>query len=206
MKIRPMLLSLSAIILLPGLLAVASATQQSKERLIQRLPVEANEPIAITDIKVNDRSVSFDKKFSGDDEWLRSLVISVKNTSDKLILFASIRLQFPRSAGGSERFSIFQISHGNAALPMRPPTHEERVVGIGPDETVEIRLSPQRFTDLRDFLSATQYPYSIEKVGLSIDEVIFQDDTMWYAGAISVRNPKEPGSWINSLYANRKPQ
>ena len=81
------------------------------------------------------------------------------------------------------------------------------MVGFGPDETVEISLSPQQqFAGLRDFLSATQYPYSIEKVDLSIGHVVFADDTMWYAGSQAQRDPKDLSRWINSRYANPKPQ
>lgn len=184
----------------------SSVAQQPKERVITRLPVEQNEPIAITDIKVNDRSVSFDKKFSADDEWLRSLVISVKNKSDKLILYASIRLDFPRPAGSQDKMSIYDIFNGNFGLQMRPPTPEERLVGIPPGETVEIRLSVQQFVELRNFLTATRFPQSIERVEMSISHVIFEDDSMWYAGTICRRDPKEPSSWINSRVTNSKPQ
>jgi hypothetical protein len=169
-----------------------------KEREIRRLPIEENEPIAITSIKVNEQSVSFNKKFRADDEWLSGLVISIKNKSDKLILFASIRLQFPPSPSGPERISIYDMAQGNAALPTRPPTAEERVVGFGPGETFEISLSPQQFRGFRDFLSATVHSSSIEKVDLSLSHVIFADDTMWYAGSQLRRDPKDPSTWLNS--------
>jgi hypothetical protein len=184
----------------------ASAAQQATERVIRRLPVEQNEPITITDIKVNDRSVSFDKKFSADDEWLRSLVVSIKNKSDKLILFASIRLQFPRTTDSPNRISIYDISYGNAGLPTRRPTAEERLVGISPGETVVMQLSAQQAVDLRAFLTGTQYPASIETVDLSLSHIIFADDTMWYAGSQAQRDPKDPSRWVNSQYANSKPQ
>src|SRR5436309_3522368 len=76
-----------------------TAAQEAKERIIRRLPVEKDEPVSMTDLKVNDQSVSLDKKFSADDEWLRTLTISMRNKSDKVILYASIQLQFPRAAG-----------------------------------------------------------------------------------------------------------
>ena len=81
MKIRSMLLSLSAIVLFTSVSFASTAVQQSRERVIRRLPVEQNEPLAITDIKVNDQSVSLDKQFSADDEWLRSLVFSTAMTA-----------------------------------------------------------------------------------------------------------------------------
>jgi hypothetical protein len=154
MKIRSMLLSLSAVVLFTSVSFASTAAQQTKERVIRRLPVEQNEPLAITDIKVNERSVSSDKQFSADDEWLRSLVFSVKNKSDKRILYASIDLQFPRPAGSQDRMAIYDMACGNGALQTRRPTSQETLVGISPGETVEIRLSVQQFVGLRDFLTA----------------------------------------------------
>jgi len=174
-----------------------SVAQQPKERVIRRLPVEENEPIAITDIKVDGRSVSLDKNFTADDEWFRSLVFSVKNKSDKLILFASIRLQFPRPADSQGRTAIDDVSYGNGALQTRRPTSQETLVGISPDETVEIRLPAQQFVGLRELLKATNYPSSIDKLDLRIGHVIFADDTMWYGKAFR-RDPNDPTTWIPS--------
>lgn len=174
-----------------------SIAAQSQERVIKRLPVEQNEPIEITDIKVNGQSVSFDKKFVADDEWLRSFVVSIKNRSDKLILFASIQLQFPRPPGSQDRMAIDDMSYGNWALQTRTPKPDELLAGMRPSEIVEIELSAQQFDDLRKFLTATNYPASIEKVDLRINRVIFQDDIMWTRGAQTRRDPTNASTWKN---------
>jgi hypothetical protein len=201
--------SLSLTIVILTLIACAfqtSVAQQPTERVIRRLPVEENEPIAITDIKVNAQSVSLDKKFVADDDWLRSLVFSVKNKSDKLIRYASIRLQFPRPAGSRDIQAFYDMSYGNGALQTRRPISQDTLVGMSPGETVEILLSAQQFVALRGLLNATNYPSSIEKLDLGMSHIIFADDTMWYAGATCLRDPQEPSTWINSLYANPKPE
>ena|ERR1041385_260103 len=184
----------------------STAAQPAQERVIRRLPIEKNEPIEIIDIRVNGQSVSLDKKFTADDEWLSSLVFAVKNRSDKRILFASIRLQFPRPIGAPGNPAIYDMSYGNWALQTRIPNSDERSVGLQPGETATIRLTARRFADLKDFLSMAHYPYSIDLVELSIAPAIFDDDTMWYAGAISRRDPKDPTTWINSQYLNSKPK
>jgi hypothetical protein len=199
-------LTLSAAILAVILCtAYRTVAQQPLERLVKRLPVEEDEPIEIADIKVDGQSVSLDKRFRADDDWLGTLVFSVKNKSNKLILFASIRLQFPRPDGSREIPSIYDMSYGNPVLQTRRTTPQDTLLGISPGETAEIRLSAQQFAALREFLSATKFPSSIENVELSISRIIFADDTMWYAGAISVRDPKDPSTWTNSKYANSKP-
>lgn len=183
------------IALIAGTLCVSA--QEPQVRTINRLPIERKEPLSIVKVEVNGQSVSVGKGFVSDDDWLRSLVISVKNKSDKLILFASIQLQFPRATRSQDRFSIADMSHGNWALPMRPPTEDERQVGIPPGETVEVRLSVQEFVDLRKFLTATGYPAKTEKVDFRINEVIFGDDTMWTRGSYCRRDHNDPGTWIN---------
>ena len=196
MKIRSILLSLSAVVLFTSVSFASSAVQQSRERVIRRLPIEKNEPIGITSVKVNDRAVLSNQKFVADDDWLRGLVISVRNKTDKLILYASIQLQFPRPVA-KERFSIFDMSYGNRGLPQRPPTPSEKLVGLAPGETVDIVLSSEEFATLRQFLTGTGYPPSIKTMDLRIDQVIFEDDTMWSGGTSLRRDPKDPGTWIN---------
>ena len=175
-----------------------SLAQPSQERLIHRMPIEQNEPVEITEIKVNGQSVSFDKKFMADDDWLRTLVVSIKNKSDKLILFASIQLQFPRPPESKERFSVSDMSTGNAALWVRAPTPDEKLIGIRTGEMADIQISAQDFVGLREFLNATNYPASIENVDLRISSVIFEDDTMWRAGTSLSRDPKASGRWTRS--------
>lgn len=195
MKTRRVSSGIALISLIAGTLCASA--QEPQVRTINRLPIEKKEPLSIVKVEVNGQPVSVIKGFVSDDDWLRSLVISVKNKSDKLILFASIQLQFPRATGPQDRFSIAEMSHGNRALPMRPPTEDERQVGIPPGETVEVRLSVQEFVDLRKFLTATGYPANIEKVDFRINEVIFCDDTMWTRGSYCRRDHSDPGTWIN---------
>ena len=196
MKIRS-ILSLGAIVLFASFLFVANATQQSKERLIRRINVERNEPIAITETTVNGRTVSFGEKFVADDDWMKGLIISVKNTSDKLILFVSLGLRFPRPPNSQDKISVTDVSTENRALLIRPPTGDERLVGIAPGKTIELQLSADEFHNIQRFLTDTGYPSSIEKVDVTIDSVIFDNDTMWGGGSYFRRNPNDPSSWIN---------
>jgi hypothetical protein len=192
-----------------GLVSVAVAfnattAQEAKQRVIVRMPVEKGEPIEITDIKVNGQSVSLNKAFSADDDWLRNLVMSVRNKSDKVISYASINLRFPRPPSSQEVPAIHDMSYGNSALTTRQPSPQDPVVGISPGEIVEIRLSNQQFVALRDFLSAIKYSSSIERIDLGVGHIIFADDTMWYGEAFQ-RDPNDPRTWIPSR-PNSKPR
>jgi hypothetical protein len=177
-------------------LTTARALQQSNERLVHRLSVEQGAPIVITSMKVNGQSISFDEKFDAPDDWLRGLVISVKNRSDKMILLVSLSFQFPRSPGSSERFSVAEMLYGDEDFRTRKPTSEERLVGVAPGHTVDIKLTSKQFEFWQSFLSETGYPSSIKTVNFRFNDVLFEDDTMWNGGELLKRDPKNLGTWV----------
>jgi hypothetical protein len=176
--------------------------QQATPCVIHRLPVEANEPLAITEVKASGQSVTLDQVFTANEEWLKTLTVSVKNKSDKVIVYAAINLQFPRDGSSHDRTAIFEMFYGSWTLQTRRPP-KEISVGISPGKTVEIHLSPSQFADLSGLLLATGYLTPIEKVAVGIGPVIFADDMMWYAGAKLRRDSSDPTLWIN---AGPKPQ
>jgi hypothetical protein len=177
--------------------------QQATPHVIHRLPVEANEPLAITEVKASGQSVTLDQVFTANEEWLKTLTVSVKNNSDKVIVYAAINLQFPRYGSSHDRTAIFEMFYGSWTLQTRRPARKEISVGIQPGKTVEIHLSPSQFADLSGLLLATGYLSPIEKVAVGIGPVIFADDMMWYAGAKLRRDSSDPTLWIN---AGPKPQ
>jgi hypothetical protein len=172
-----------------------SALPQQKERLLHRLPVEKGEPIVITDIKVNGKSISFDQEFEADDDWIKNLVFSVKNRSDKRILHMSFMLWFPRPPGLQGIGSVSRLFYGDPDLPIRKPTPQERLIGIAPGEAANVKFTLEQFEGLRSFLAATGYSVSIERVEFNINEVLFDDDTEWNGGAIFRRDKDNPNHW-----------
>lgn len=94
-------LIISGVLILVTLTSVAepqttpSRGSQSREPIIKRLPYALTEPLAITGVKVNGKLVGFDKPFPGEDDWLKSLSVSIKNVSTKRILFARVVMSFP---------------------------------------------------------------------------------------------------------------
>ena len=173
------------------------ATQDANERIIGRLPIEQDEPLAITAITVNDRRVELNRPFVAPGGWIRNLVISVKNISNKPILFASIRLVFPRSANSSAAVSIYDVVYGDNLLMTRQPASNQQLVGLMPGNTASMKLSVENFVELERFLRETDYPSDVERIDLRIGHVIFDDDTMWYAGTALRRDPNDSGKWVN---------
>lgn len=175
-------------------LSVTGHAQPSRERVIVRMPVEKNEPLTIVETKVSGQRITLGQKISANDDWLRGLVFSVKNTSDKRVLFASVELFIQQPDGARGMFDIF---YGPWALQNRQPKPEEQLVGIPPGETTEISFSVQRYVGFMTFLDDTHIGPSVENVKVRFGRVIFEDDTMWTRGDQFSRDPTNPRSWNN---------
>ena len=179
-----------------ALFAFGNTADAPNERLLTRLP-QKNEPIAIIEMSVNGETISFGRHFVAADDWMRTLVITVKNTSSKRILFLNfdLFLKFPERP--NERFVLFdQLSYGNWALQRRPPSADDRLVGIAPGESVAVQLADKQFANLLKFVTEVQLPGTIDKVHLKIGRIIFEDDTMW-SDEMFRRDPTDPSNWHN---------
>jgi hypothetical protein len=194
MKTCSVALGIIVIALVVGV-SVTSHTQTAKERVIERMPVEKNEPVEIIDTRVDGQSITLGQKFKANDDWIKTLVFTVKNKSDKRILFTSIDLFLPRHEGSNPMFDLF---YGNWGLQNRRPTSGEQSIGIAPGETVEIGLSAQRLVGFTSFLKDSHVSQSIEKIDVRFGSVIVEDDTMWSRGAYFHRDPSNPARWNNA--------
>jgi hypothetical protein len=195
MKSRLISLSVAVVIALIAGSFDPTVGQQSQERVIKRMPVEKNEPLEIVATKVNGEIITFGQKFTANDEWLKTLIFTVKNASNKRILFASIELFFPRAEGSKPMFDVF---YGNWQLRSRPPQQGEHLVGVAAGDTVDIGFSDQRFAGLTRFLNDGNLGQNITKVDVRIGGVIFEDDTMWSRSEYLRRDPSNPRRWNNS--------
>ncbi len=172
-------------------------TQDSQERLIKRLPLEANEPISITKITVRGKPVGINEGFIADDDWPSGLNFFIKNKSHRFILFASIDLKFPRPPGSQGLKTNYTLVYGNPDLQLRPAVTPELSTGISPGQSATIEFPRANFDMIRKSLTERGYPPGIGRIEFSIGAVIFQDDTMWYAGTLMRRHPRDPTTWIN---------
>jgi hypothetical protein len=198
--------SLLVLVVLTGLLfdafhastRVRGAQQNGKHRTIARLPIERNEPVRIRAVKFKGMKVRHRQKFLADDDWLSGLTVTIKNRTNKTITFAAIDIQFPRPIGSEGPTAFHTIEYGNRALLTHRAGADDRSSGIAPGESVDLALTPHDLSGIAFLLSATGYHSAAEKLNLSVGHVIFEDDTMWYAGSPAQRDPNVPGSWINA--------
>jgi hypothetical protein len=169
---------------------------QGQERSIKKL-FQRNEPIKITKLKAKGRLIRLGEKFVAEDDWLKGLTISVKNTSGKSIVFIEIGIQFPRTAGATqERIAVDTLVYGSQELPLKVNDSPDTSPPIVPGETVDIKLSDEQLGAIKRLLRETNYPAQILRVEMMIRGVLFSDDTKWIGGELFRRDPNDSETWI----------
>lgn len=195
--------ALASVVFFVGERSTVEGIQQQK-RLVHRLPIEEAEPIIITRITEGGNEIAFDEAFAAPDDWLRTLIITIKNRSTKPILYASLGVRFPRPPGSSsDRISVTDMFYGNQDLVARIPTEQEKMGGLMPGQSAQIQFTSDRFAYIPQFLAETGYPPTVTKIDVKISSVIFADDTMWSGGRLRERDPKIPGLWSALVQPNQ---
>ena len=168
---------------------------QVKEREIKKLNWP-KEPIKIGKLKTKGTVVVLGEKFRGEDDWMKELTFSVKNTSEKTITYLEIELNFPRGKGAQEEPDAHdRIIYGQyPPLPGETATPHPDQPPIRPGDTVDVVL--RDYEGMREFLNATHYPVSINRLEVSVGDVVFDDGTKWSGGGLFRRDPNNPGGWI----------
>lgn len=176
----------------------AFATTQVRERTVKKIHA-LNEPVKISKLKLKGVERSFGRKFNDEDDWLRGLMLEVKNTSSKPIVYMEIDLDFPRPEGQPSPDSLpfgrpLRYGYGPVLHAPLPPDMQQLLL---PGEEVEIRLTDSEYDSLAGTLRELRYP-TVEEIELSVSIVIFGDDTGWSLGTPTRRHPEKPDRWINA--------
>jgi hypothetical protein len=150
-------------------------TRKLKSRAWDREPVKI---VAVTN--KSGRAIPLGKGHLADDDWLRGLTISIKNMTNKNILFVELELHFLRSEGASdETITAFPIVFGTPpGLIAETPSPTM----LPPNENWHVSLSDQEYAKLGELLANTGYPKSIKDVEIITREVLFADKTKWSEG------------------------
>ena len=189
------------IIILPAILVCsvsvrrAVATGQKQDRLLKKLSWK-NEPVKVIVTKIKGKDIKLGEKFPEDDDWLKGFKIKVLNVSDKPITFINLRFDFPIPEGSTiDVPSSYELEYGRSPQIPAEVKSSEFPPPIYVGETREIVLSDKEYDKLSAFLSNTHYPQSIKHVEIILEQVLFDDDTMWSAGGIFRRDPDNPSVW-----------
>lgn len=188
------MLAIGACVFLPG----AGSATQKQERGVRR-PFTPNEPVLVT--RVHTKAGTFrGKKLLGDDDWFQGFTVSVKNTSGKVVTHVSVGITFLRPEDdptAQDPPLSYSLSYGvHPALPSSViKTITEPPKPIQPGETIDLVLSEESFAWIRRVLKKLRYPESIKGLVLTLEDVGFDDGTMW-SGRMFHRDLDNPDKWV----------
>ena len=185
------------------LLTQVTNAQQAKQRLIE---VEnfPNQPVEIVNIKINGVSVKPSQKFAESSDWLEKMTITLKNTGEKPISYASINVythyekdgnrlkkegrEFLAAVGLSYGVSLFCDQYKRDSFLNKP---------IMPGESIDFNMTTGSRSELNKLLTSENATTEIEEVKISANIVFFQGETdlMWKRGFMLKQDSKKPSFW-----------
>jgi hypothetical protein len=152
-----------------------------------------NSVVEFEQIKVSGKPVKFDEAFDGSDEWLPTVLLSVKNISNKSIVYLSVDVNFPETRSLRAMMS-YPIELGQKPESKFPTRNAPMV--LLPGDTLEIQLQ-DHYPKIKTFVEKQWTIKDIRKAELEIGFVIFDDRTAWAAGNFYRQDPTNPGHYIN---------
>jgi len=184
------MISLMTVCLLCVLLAQA---HQDETRVLKKESVSPTvpEPLAIFNLQIDGKPISFDENFLAGDEWVKGLSFDLKNTSGKVITHFQIGIRLPAPQPDKPGGLVHMMAHGSyTALPGVEPT-----VRMMPGDEIHATYSDksyESFKRMRNHIGLT----NVAQVTVGIDVAMFEDNTMWRHGELLRQDPSNPRRWV----------
>jgi hypothetical protein len=168
---------------------------QSPQKSITHTPQE-NQPLRLEKVQVAGKLAlpkagsAIQENLDAGDDWMRGLAITLKNTSDKNIVYAMVMLHFPETDSAGEPMASPMV-FGRA--PKDSNDRNYKAV-LKPGEETEITLTAAEYESMQSFLRGKSFS-KVNSVELFLDAVVFDDDTLWLQGIPMRRDANNPKQW-----------
>lgn len=184
--------------LLSVFLPVVNHAYQKQDRIIEKSSFP-NEPVKITLVKTKKGVTKLGEKFSeDDDDWFKGLIVRVENISNKPINYISVMLVILRpkeqEAAGLHPFGE-PLGYGISPFHSQD-SPSKPVQAIAPGGSVELVLTDESFEENKNLLKRLGFSDSIKRIELSLQEVGFEDGTVWSGGELWKRDSDNPDKLI----------
>ena len=212
-------------------LVANSAGAQTNEKMIIRrlsivkypldLSIEYNGKPLNGDWKVLEEKGLRTQTFAGDADWLKHLSLKLKNVSDQPINWVEVHLIFPEAVDTKTTSDGLNLPSPTPTPPRRAATALHRIeFGVGPygnNQAAKLRLLPGEIIEIPlaseySQISKLVQPkdFSVEQLNqilIDIQSALFEDGTMFMAGMMYRRDPKDTKRWIpiGSAPIDRRP-
>ena len=177
---------------------------QRRERVVVNKRIIKNEPVEIADIKTRSKIVKAGEMFEDGEEWLKDIDFKLTNRWDKVITYVVLNVDFPetKKTGSMMMYSLYFGQQPEARATM---TNEP--LRLEPAESIEVSLVPE-YARIKKFIESRQAPVGdIHEISVWLDQVMFEDGTVYAAGSIYERNPDpySPQKWVPSVNKKNAP-
>lgn len=178
-----------ACFLLLSLFAAVSAKEivLSKKQFV-------NEPVEISNIKVRGKNILFGRTFSTEDGWMKGMTFDVRNVSEKNIVFIEIAIRFDSLNSQADSASA-SISRGFFKKFAGDFDAAKRSITIRPSDLINFEISEKNYNNILTLLKAAQLTEDACELNVSIERVVFDDETMWRAGFLLRRDANDLRKW-----------
>jgi hypothetical protein len=122
-------------------LSLFAFAQNKTERVLKRMSLGGDSPVEIVSIKAKGVAIVPNQKFTDSDDWLQDLTFTIKNISDKPIVFVSVYLSFPAPAGSRVAGAGYDLRYGKYQVLPDVPNSGDKPKAIKPEESIDLTLS-----------------------------------------------------------------
>jgi hypothetical protein len=172
--------------------AFSSHAQDKRFRAIEKKS-DFTDPVEMDDLLVDGESVKYLDKFFSTRDWLKTLKLKIKNTSDKPIVYVRAELEIPK-AGAMEYPFLIPLVYGQIPPAPEEPTSLPNSKPLLPNKIQSLTIADSMYEILIKHLRQKKVS-EVDNVKLRIDLIIFEDGTAWSNGRILYRDPKKPNRW-----------
>jgi hypothetical protein len=167
---------------------------QDPERVILQARPNKKDPLEITEIKVKEKAIRFEEKFTEDGQWLRDATFKIRNKYSKPITYVHIDIDFPETEATGIMMQR-QLFLGQHPAPKRPSPRPP--VRILPGESLEVSLASE-FDGIKRMIERRNPSINnISQILIRLNEVAFEDGTLYSGGNIYRLNPDPNGpKWL----------
>jgi hypothetical protein len=164
------------------LVAASLSSAQEKIRTVEKGRQYQNSPIEIIGQQVGDKTFIDDTSVSADKYWLRDLVLTIKNVSNKNILSFDIDLLVKKNGKVLMGIPVNFRTYTTITQFSAKTTDGKKKIGIlKPGEVICVKVTDKAILLFSNKLLKTGIE-DLERVTVDLRFVYFDDNTRWFMG------------------------
>lgn len=172
-------------------LLVVTSLAYSQEKVVKLSRPGPKAPVEVADLKNQAQPLAFGRAFEGGTGWLKDLSFSVRNISQKNIVFISLAIDFTE-------IKIPAIFRHNISLGR--PTNTTcckylPLLTVKPGEVVSVPLS-REYEQFGETVEKYYGADALSTIVIVLGQVHFEDGTMWDLGEIYRPGTEQAGKWV----------